>query len=348
MNNILVVDDEAVQVESLRRGLRSKGYQVLEAMSAEEALVQLEVNSDKIDIVLTDYLMPGKNGMDLLKAIRKTYGSLPVIIMTAYGEKDVIIEALRNRCDSFIEKPFTLDQLMEEIERAKVKMVQNTSSHQLSQLIPKLVHQINNPLMCIKGSAELAMLQMGDTKAITERITGIIKATERIGSINREILNLGQSTQGEVEMVDIKIILSDCLKMFEDLITLKGVSVKWNLDSHNLYVSANRFGLEQLFKNLVLNAIDSMDGSHEKRLRIRAEICDGDSSVCIYVGDTGCGIPRELMDKIFTPYFTGKEHGTGLGLSVAKSIVEIHGGNIQVESEVGKGATFKVSLPLAK
>lgn len=118
MMNILVVEDDKVQLESLRRGLRNKGHQVLEALSAEEALNRFtHSNITKIDLVLSDYLMQGMNGIDLLRKIRESYGSLPVILMTAYGEKDLVIEAIRNRCDSFIEKPFTLDQLMEEIER---------------------------------------------------------------------------------------------------------------------------------------------------------------------------------------------------------------------------------------
>ncbi|UCE75222.1 MAG: response regulator [Methanomassiliicoccales archaeon] len=116
--NILVVDDDALQLETLRRGLKNKGYQVLEALSGKEAVKCFaRSNMAKIDLVLSDYLMPGMNGIELVKKIRQNYGSLPVILMTAYGEKELVIEALRNRCDSFIEKPFTLDQLMQEIER---------------------------------------------------------------------------------------------------------------------------------------------------------------------------------------------------------------------------------------
>jgi len=122
MMNIVVVDDDMVQLETLKRGLRNKGYQVFEAVSASEALEHFaQSNIPKIDLVLSDYIMPGMNGMQLLKKIRRDYGSLPVILMTAYAEKDLVIEALRNRCNSFIEKPFTLNQLMQEIERVVPK-----------------------------------------------------------------------------------------------------------------------------------------------------------------------------------------------------------------------------------
>ena len=115
--NILVVDDEKVQIETLRRALRSRGYKVFEAFSAEDALRQLDIADCGIGLVLTDYVMPGNNGIELLKEIRSKHGKLPVIIMTAYGEKGMLIEALHNRCDGFMEKPFNVDQLINEIER---------------------------------------------------------------------------------------------------------------------------------------------------------------------------------------------------------------------------------------
>jgi CheY-like chemotaxis protein len=115
--NILVVDNEEVQIETLKRVLRSKGYQVFKALNAIEALEQLNAMTYRIDMVLTDYVMQGKDGIELLKMIRERHGELPVIIMTAYAEKGVLIDAIRNRCDGFIEKPFNVDQLINEIER---------------------------------------------------------------------------------------------------------------------------------------------------------------------------------------------------------------------------------------
>lgn len=116
--NVLVVDNDVVQLESLGRGLRSKGYHVIDALSSEEALKYFTgFQMTQINLILSDYVMQGMNGIELLKEIRERHNSLPFILMTAYGEKDLAIEALRNRCDGYIEKPFTLAQLMEEIER---------------------------------------------------------------------------------------------------------------------------------------------------------------------------------------------------------------------------------------
>ncbi|NVL89431.1 MAG: response regulator [Desulfobacterales bacterium] len=350
--NILVVDDEKVQLETLKRGLRSKGHEVAGALSAKDAIRHLEdstlrhlKNGAKIDLVLTDYSMPEMNGLELLKRIRKDHGSLPVIMMTAYGEKDLIIDALRNRCDSFIEKPFTLDQLMQEIERAKISILENANTDQLSDLIPEFLHQINNPLTSIIGSAELAMLKSNNAEAIKKLLTGIMTATEEIQAISKELLTLGQTTKDEIEKVDIMVLLDDCIDMFKDLLLLKGITVEKDFSGRDVCLSGNKFGLEQAFKNLILNAIDSMEDTPEKILKIKVTADEKTSSVSIHVEDTGCGIPKELVDKIFTPYFTKKKDGTGLGLPVVKRVVAEHKGVIRVHSQVGKGTIFRVRFP---
>jgi len=113
---ILVVDDDITLLESIGRGLRSKGYQVVEALSAEEALEHIDFdNESAIDLILADYIMPGMTGIDLLDKVREKSSSLPVIIMTAHWKKQVVIDAMRKSCNSFIEKPFTLEKLIKEI-----------------------------------------------------------------------------------------------------------------------------------------------------------------------------------------------------------------------------------------
>ena len=88
----------------------------MEALSAQDALTCL-AEKEGIDLVLTDFAMPGMNGLELLKKIRETHEFIPVIMMTAFGNKDVVADAIRNRCDGFLDKPFTLEKLLEEIDR---------------------------------------------------------------------------------------------------------------------------------------------------------------------------------------------------------------------------------------
>ena len=116
--NILIVDDDLTQLETLRRGLRSKGYNVLEASTGKEALNLFEdTKTDQIHLILADYVMPEMNGLELLKKIREKSNSLPVIIMTAYVQKKLLIDVMHLNGTSVIEKPFTLHKLHCEIQK---------------------------------------------------------------------------------------------------------------------------------------------------------------------------------------------------------------------------------------
>lgn len=117
---ILVIDDEQVMIETLKRGLRSKGYQVVGASDCFTALYKLRT-SKGIELVISDYLMPGMNGLALLKKIRAINASLPVGIMTAYGEKEILVECLNHQIDFYIDKPFSIAALIKKIENVKIK-----------------------------------------------------------------------------------------------------------------------------------------------------------------------------------------------------------------------------------
>lgn len=115
---ILIVEDEKQQMKSLCLALRSKGYQTRDAASAEQALARLHTEPD-IDMVVTDHNMPGMGGMALIKAIRETSPRLPLIMITAYGDHALRQEAFENNCNGFLEKPFTIQELDDEIKRIR-------------------------------------------------------------------------------------------------------------------------------------------------------------------------------------------------------------------------------------
>ncbi len=118
---ILVVDDEIDQLESLRRGLKSRGHSVAVARDAELAVQMLGEPDAAIDLMITDYAMPGLDGSGLVERIRKTHVELPIIMMSAYGRNELVIEAVGHGCNGFIEKPFTLDGIVREIEKATAR-----------------------------------------------------------------------------------------------------------------------------------------------------------------------------------------------------------------------------------
>jgi len=343
--NILVVDDEMVMLDSIKIGLTNNGHQVFIALNAIQALEQLASQNQRIDLVITDHLMPEMTGLELLKAIRESHPDLPVIIITAYAETSLVIDALNNRCDSFITKPFTLDQLITEIDRVELHLLRNTNSNDLYHILPKIVHQINNPLATITCLSELLRRNLGANINLQQWIDGILSAVQQIGRINRDIITAGRKRASRCEPIQIEPLLNDCLDMFQGLFTLKGILVDKKFSFEGAWVMGNRFELEQVFKNLILNAADAMNGRLKKKLGIAITQQSPASSVEITIEDTGCGIQNSLLNKIFQPYFSGKRDGNGLGLVIVKDIVESHQGELLVESQVEIGSKFRIVLP---
>jgi signal transduction histidine kinase len=133
--------------------------------------------------------------------------------------------------------------------------------------------------------------------------------------------------------------------MFQGMFVLKGIQVKKIISVDDLWVMGDRFDLEHVFNNMILNAIEAMDGRIGKILTLSIRPSQDLSSAEAIIEDTGCGIRSEFLERIFEPYFTDKSQGNGLGLVVLNNFVEKHGGRVLVESRVGIGSRFTICLP---
>ncbi|HHL40320.1 MAG TPA: hybrid sensor histidine kinase/response regulator [Deltaproteobacteria bacterium] len=220
-----------------------------------------------------------------------------------------------------------------------------------------VAHDFNNLLTTIHGVAELMRARIGDGDPACQDLDTILKAARRAASLTKQLLIFSRKQPIEFAPVDLNGIVDDMLKMLGRLIG-EDIAVETDLEPELWAVSADSGNMEQVIMNLAVNARDAMPEGGSIRIRTCNVKLDAASSraipysrpgafVCLRVEDTGRGMERSLLPRIFEPYFTTKEvgRGAGLGLSVVYGIVKRHNGWINVESEPGRGSLFSIYLP---
>jgi len=216
----------------------------------------------------------------------------------------------------------------------------------LETLVGGIAHELNNKLTPVQGFAELLNLEAaGAARGYTEVI---MKSVMEAADIIRQLLQLSKPSAPSVQAVDLRAIVEDTLVMLRFQLREAPCEVRTVLPSAPVWVMADASQLKQVGINLVLNALQAMEGRPEPVLSIEARSI-GRMGLLI-VTDNGCGIAPEHLGRVFDPFFTtkGSDRGSGLGLSICFSIVRQHGGEITAESQPGHGARFTVSLPLER
>ncbi len=213
-----------------------------------------------------------------------------------------------------------------------------------------IAHEINNKLMPIVGYAELLneeIAELGQPRLDTYCRT-ILESALESARIIRQLLQLSKPTPAERSRCDLRPLVEQGLTLVALRLREAGVALILDLPDTEVAVRADGAQIKQLLVNLVLNAVDAMESTTDRRLTIRMRATS--AAVRIEVSDVGTGIDADYLQRIFDPFFTTKapNRGTGLGLSVCLSIVRQHEGDITVESHVGRGTTFQIELPLAR
>jgi two-component system NtrC family sensor kinase len=160
------------------------------------------------------------------------------------------------------------------------------------------------------------------------------------------LLDFSRQRKPDKTITDLNTILQECVKLVENQAIFHNIGIIQKFDPDMPRIILDPSQLQQVILNLIINAAEAMEEGGV--LTIETEHIPADHAVKISISDTGCGIPDENMDKLFDPFFTTKEvgHGTGLGLAISYGIIREHGGYLEVESEIGKGTTFTVYLPM--
>ncbi|EAX47746.1 histidine kinase [Thermosinus carboxydivorans Nor1] len=212
----------------------------------------------------------------------------------------------------------------------------------VGQLAAGIAHEIRNPLTSVKGFIQLIMAR-GDRPVPRDYLEIILTEIERIEKLIREFHLLARPPQTpQFALLNLRVVLHDVVLLMESQALSKNVALEF-MPGEDVTVCGDVSQLKQVWINLLRNAIEAAPQGGSVDIALRA---DGNWAV-VTVTDNGPGIPEDILPHLGTPFFTTKQDGTGLGLSVCYSIVQNHGGNIRVNSRPGEGATFTVQLPLA-
>ncbi len=210
-------------------------------------------------------------------------------------------------------------------------------------LAASTAHEIRNPLTGIKGLVQLLSEKHND-KQDQFYFSVIEKEISRINQIVSEFLILGKPTMEDFEIMNLKDVVLELNPIIESEVNLVNVEYELNIKSKQLEVLGVRDQMKQVILNIIKNALESI----EEEGKLSLKLSEVNRQAVLTISDTGVGITEQDLEKIFEPFFTSKECGTGLGLVVCRRIIESFGGEINISSNLNKGTSVEISLPLAK
>lgn len=238
---------------------------------------------------------------------------------------------------------------------SELQLMQAEKMSSIGMLAAGVAHEINNPLNSVAGYAEALLRRLRDTPELTEDprladfkkyLDVIIRESYRCKGVIDSLLSFSRKSDGSLGDVNVNQLLREVLQLVIHKSRFEKIEIHEALDEGLPLIQGDAPALRQVFLNLTMNALQSIEGAGQVEIVTRV---DGES-VSATVSDTGCGIPPAIMDQIWDPFFTTKDvgKGLGLGLAVTYNIIKKHGGEIRVESAPGKGSKFMVRLPVCQ
>lgn len=233
------------------------------------------------------------------------------------------------------------------------KIFKSEKQASIGRLSAGVAHEINNPLTGVLTYTHMLLRRRDLSQEIRSDLEVIAESTERVRKIVKGLLDFSRQTKLDPEPTDINRLMRTTINLVENQALLKGVEILFTQAENLPMLVLDRSQVKSVFLNILINALDATRPSDRITVNTATTLSAENTDVMgieITIADTGCGIPSENLNKIFDPFFTNKEvgEGTGLGLSVSFGIIREHKGTIKVKSEVGKGTTFFIWLPMKK
>jgi two-component system probable response regulator PhcQ len=369
---ILYVDDEPYALETLLRQFKRE-FTILTAPSGAAGLEILAQRD--VALVLSDQRMPDMTGTQFLAQVRAQHPDTVRMLLTAYSDLESVVDAINvGNVSRYLSKPYDerevqmafrdgieryvlvrqRDQFHAEKMEALKRVERANRLSAVGTLAAGLAHEINNPLVPISTFLQMLPAKRRDTQEDPEYWNTLyqvtVKEVDRIRGLVRQLLTYAKFT-GESEPTfvpsDLNALLTHMAAFLGSQARTGRVTIDVAADEALGPVHMDAERMKQVFVNLMLNAIQAMPSGGTLTVSSRATTVRTIPHVEVRVSDTGVGIPEDHIAKLFTPFFTTKGHeGSGLGLLTCYQVVDEHRGAISVESSVGCGTTFIVSLPV--
>lgn len=241
----------------------------------------------------------------------------------------------------------TLAESNRQLKQAQEEARRSERLAALGQLSAGLAHEIRNPLGVIKGSAEMLSQKVQGASPLAEELAGYISSeVNRLNALVARFLDFARPSRLQLQAVSAPDLVNRALDSVQAQFPSAGVTVERRYASDLPKILADEQLCEQVFVNLICNAYEAMNGESGKlSVSIAPDSAENVAGVAVEIQDSGPGVPAELREQIFNPFFTSKENGVGLGLSIVAKIVDDHRGSIRLKSQPGEGACFHVFLP---
>jgi len=380
---LIIVDDEPVILNLLTSVFDDEPYTVVSCKDGSAALAAME--DDGVDVLLTDKNLPDIGGLELLQHAKRLQSDAEGIIITGYASLDTVLAAMQLDAFDYIVKPpkdifdvkrkvkqafnkiemgrenrrlvgalqeqnESLEQALSDLQSVQAELIQSEKLAGIGTLAAGIAHEISSPLFGVMGLAE-AIVEEESQELVRGYAREIVEYSRTIKDIVVQLSGYSRSAEMEYHTtIDLPAVIDDAVRLVTRSLSIHPETVHVTRQAGDIYVNARTSELQQVFVNLVKNAVEAVTEHHGEDGGGRVSVSCGrnEGHVWARVEDNGPGIDEAGRNVIFDPFFTTKPpgRGTGLGLNIVYRICTKYRGTVAVEDTQGEGATFLVRFPV--
>jgi signal transduction histidine kinase len=353
---VLVVDDDPDTQANLRDILELDDYEVATAGSAAEAVTSGAW--DRTGAIILDRILPDGTAEDLLPRLKALAPQADVLIVTGHSDLQGAIAALRQGAADYILKPISPDalraslgriaerqRLQGQLKAAQEQALQSARLAAIGQMMAGLAHESGNALARSQACLEMLALEVQDRPEALDLIQRVQKAQDHLRQLYEEVRGYAAPVRLEREAWDVRAVWRQAWANLAVQRQGRDAALHEEAAGVDPACAVDHFRLEQVFRNMFENSLAACRGPVRITITLAEAELAGRPALRVAVRDNGAGLSPEQRQRIFDPFYTTKTKGTGLGMAIAKRIVEAHGGQIAVGGAAGPGAEILVTLP---